>query len=117
MLEMAAAGVPVDLQTKLFAFFSDTVDVVKHSMMREGYTEGIVDVAGESFEIVAKEKIYEDTQSKACLTITHYFSRRGVLFAFRSAPVHCFQSDHYLPTTWVVPPSHHMGSATFPPHG
>lgn len=70
--------IPLDLQAHIHAVFEATVSKIKSDQLRVGgVSEGIVDVAGDNFELVNRQVISLDADTKARTELITYTSDRG----------------------------------------
>eukprot|EP00035_Acanthoeca_spectabilis_P008607 m.156177 g.156177 ORF g.156177 m.156177 type:complete len:1736 (-) comp14428_c0_seq4:94-5301(-) len=71
--------IPLQMQNQLYSFFELTVARIKNDLKRTGgISEGIVDVAGDNFEVESRDIIALDPDTRAKTELITYTSDRGV---------------------------------------
>lgn len=71
-------SIPLKLQSQIFNLFDIIVAKIKSDLVRSGgLSEGIVDVAGDNFELDDRKIIAIDADTKATTELITYISDRG----------------------------------------
>jgi hypothetical protein len=71
-------GIPIKQQDEILRHFTDAYERAVSEAKAEGFTSGILDVQGESFQITKTDRLHEDPHTKAPAELVEFTSDRGI---------------------------------------